>query len=149
MTEQFQYKRPESVLVIVYTLTGQVLLLRRRQPPDFWQSVTGSLEWDETDALETAYRELREETGLEGITVEDCGTRNRFAILPAWRSRYDPAVRENTEYVFRAMLPECLPIRLNPDEHGEYVWLEREAAAAQASSYTNRDAILQWVLPTT
>ena len=39
------WKRPVSVLVIVYSQDGKVLLLRRKQPDDFWQSVTGSLEW--------------------------------------------------------------------------------------------------------
>ena len=40
-----QYKRPESVLVLVYTMNKQVLLLRRRRFHHFWQSVSGSLEW--------------------------------------------------------------------------------------------------------
>lgn len=39
------YKRPESVLVVIYAnSSGRVLMLQRRDDPDFWQSVTGSLE---------------------------------------------------------------------------------------------------------
>lgn len=39
------YKRPESVLVVIYARqSGRVLMLQRRDDPDFWQSVTGSLE---------------------------------------------------------------------------------------------------------
>ncbi|HEX6549558.1 MAG TPA: dihydroneopterin triphosphate diphosphatase, partial [Gammaproteobacteria bacterium] len=34
------FKRPESVLVVIYTSRGEVLQLRRREPADFWQSVT-------------------------------------------------------------------------------------------------------------
>ena len=142
-----RYKRPESVLVVIYTRAGDVLLLRRCQPPDFWQSVTGSLEWEETDPTVTARREVSEETGLcsdEGILINRHCT-NRFPIKPEWRRRYDPAVTENTEYVFTLELPTPVSVQLSLGEHSEYVWLPREIAAARASSYTNRDAILQFV----
>lgn len=138
------YKRPESVLVVVYTLTGEVLVLLRRQPPDFWQSVTGSLRWEETEPLDAARRELREETGLGGeVAVIACGTINRFPILPPWRHRYAPDAAENVEHVFRVPLPGRPPIVLNPAEHVECEWLPRAAAAARVASWTNRDAILQ------
>lgn len=139
-----RYKRPESVLVVVYTAAGEVLVLRRCQPPDFWQSVTGSLRWDETDPLDAARRELYEETGLgDGVEVIACGRINRFPILPPWRHRYAPDVRENVEHGFRALLPERRPIILNPAEHSRYEWLPRAAAATRVASYTNRDAILR------
>ena len=137
------YKRPESVLVVAYTAADEVLVLLRRQPPDFWQSVTGSLRWDETDPLDAAQRELREETGLDDeVEIIACGVINRFSILPPWRHRYAPNVTENVEHVFRVWLPERRPIVLNPAEHGEYQWLPRTAAAAKVASWTNRDAIL-------
>ena len=137
------YKRPESVLVVVYTLAGEVLMLRRRQPDDFWQSVTGSLEWDETPA-QAARRELLEETGLDAEPV-DCHTINRFPILPAWRARYAPEVSHNVEHVFCIGFAARPDIRHAQDEHLEAAWLPRDAAAARASSYTNRDAILACV----
>jgi dATP pyrophosphohydrolase len=137
-------KRPESVLVVVYTATGEVLLLLRQQPPDFWQSVTGSLRWEEIDPLDAARRELYEETGLgDEVMVVGCGTINRFPILPPWRHRYAPDATENVEHVFRVLLPERRPIVLNPAEHSEYEWLPRAVAAARVASWTNRDAILQ------
>jgi len=137
------YKRPESVLAVVYTLAGEVLVLRRRQPPDFWQSVTGSLRWEETDPLETARRELFEETGLgEGLEIMACNKINRFPILPPWRHRYAPDATENIEHVFRVGLAEHRPIVLNPNEHSEYEWLPRSIAADRVTSWTNRDAIL-------
>lgn len=139
-----RFKRPESVLVVVYTAVDAVLVLRRRQPPDFWQSVTGSLEWEEGDPLETARRELREETGLsDEIPIVRCKTVNRFPILPPWRSRYAPETVENIEHVFWAFLPARPPILLNSSEHTEYAWLPQAAAAARVSSWTNRNAILQ------
>ncbi|HUH00249.1 MAG TPA: NUDIX domain-containing protein, partial [Gammaproteobacteria bacterium] len=56
-------KRPISVLVVVHTRSGEVLLLERIQPPGWWQSVTGSLEAGETP-WDAAVRELHEETGM-------------------------------------------------------------------------------------
>ena len=139
------FKRPESVLVLIYTEAGEVLLLRRRQPDDFWQSVTGSLEWDELPE-QAARRELREETGLvAGDALIDCQVRNRFPILPAWRARYAPDSYENVEHVFRVAFTERPAIRLDSAEHLECRWLDRDAAAARANSHTNRDAILAWV----
>ncbi len=138
------YKRPESVLVVVYTAMDEVLVLLRCRPPDFWQSVTGSLCWEETDPLDAARRELREETGLDDeVDIVSCGVINRFPILPPWRHRYAPDVVENVEHVFRVCLPDRRSIVINPAEHSEYQWLPRAAAAAQVVSYTNQDAILQ------
>lgn len=139
------WKRPESVLVVVCTAAGEVLLLRRRQPVDFWQSVTGSLKWEETEPLQAARRELWEETGLgPELRLEDCHRRNRFPILPPWRSRYGDAV-DNIEHVFRVVLPARQPVRLNPAEHSEFQWLPWRAAAAKAASYTNQEAIMEYV----
>lgn len=43
------YKRPESILVVIYAKSsGRVLMLQRRDDTEFWQSVTGSLEQDES-----------------------------------------------------------------------------------------------------
>ena len=56
-----RYKQPVSVLVVIYAKdTGRVLMLQRRDDPDFWQSVTGSLEEGET-ASQAAMREVKEE----------------------------------------------------------------------------------------
>ena len=137
------FKRPESVLVIIYTCAGEVLMLERATPRGFWQSVTGSLHEGES-ALVAAQRELEEETGLVAEPV-DSGLTNTFPIAPAWRARYAPAVTHNHETVFTLALQRACEIRLNPAEHVEMRWLPREQAAAQASSWTNREAILALV----
>jgi dATP pyrophosphohydrolase len=110
---------------------------------DFWQSVTGSLERDESPPA-AAERELSEETGLS-LPVRDCRQSRTFTILPEWRGRYAPDTMTNCEHVFAAVCEGRPDIRLNPREHVEYCWLPRKAAAAQASSWTNRDAILALV----
>jgi dATP pyrophosphohydrolase len=136
------FKRPESVLVVIHTPDGEVLQLRRREPEGFWQSVTGSLKEGETP-LKAALREVWEETGLDASAgLHDGGVINRYPIHPAWRERYAPSVRENTEYVFHLELAEKLPVTPDAGEHVEYHWLPRAEAAEQASSATDRAAIL-------
>jgi dATP pyrophosphohydrolase len=137
------YKRPESVLVLVYTHAGEVLLLQRHTPADYWQSVTGSLEWGESPPA-AARRELCEETGLD-VPVIDCRRSHSFPIHPAWRARYAPGTATNREHVFRVVCAGRPPVRLNPREHRALRWLPRMAAAALASSRSNRDAILEFV----
>ena len=136
-----QYKRPESVLVVIHTRSGQVLLLERRSPRGFWQSVTGSLRWDETPR-QAALRELREETGLDGHRyLIDCHHSERFPIIPPWRARYAPNIHLNREHLFLLPLPSRRIVRLSPHEHIASRWLPWQRAAAWASSWTNRAAI--------
>jgi len=135
------YRRPESVLVVIYTRALECLLLERVSPPGFWQSVTGTLRWGETPA-ECAAREVREETGIEPVGLRDSGVRRTFPILPEWRHRYAPDVHENVEHRWYLELPEPVPVTLNAAEHSRYAWLPLEEAAAKVASWTNREALL-------
>ncbi|MGH8320783.1 MAG: dihydroneopterin triphosphate diphosphatase [Gammaproteobacteria bacterium] len=142
-----QFKRPESVLVVIYSDQSEVLRLCRRDPPDFWQSVTGSLKGDETP-LQAAMREVREETGLlADVGLTDSGIINRYLIHPVWRPKFAPDVKENIEHIFSLRLPAITAIHINPAEHVAYRWLPRDAAARLASSRTDREAILKLVPP--
>jgi len=140
------YKRPESVLVVIYSVSGEVLLLERRQPAGYWQSITGSLKWGESSARDAAIREVREETGLQvQENLLDCACSNRFEIVPAWRARYAPDVNWNTEHVFRVELAATDPICINAEEHVRAEWVAAQQAAERASSHTNRAAIERYV----
>ncbi|WP_052761281.1 dihydroneopterin triphosphate diphosphatase [Sedimenticola thiotaurini] len=137
------YKRPESVLVVIYTDRGEVLMLNRTQPRGFWQSVTGSLKWNESPR-QAAERELFEETGLHHQgRLRDARHTERFPILPAWRARFAPSAHYNREHLFYFRLPSRRLIRLNPREHAEMRWLPAAQAACKATSWTNRNAILR------
>ncbi len=139
-----EFKRPESVLVLVYTQASDVLMMRRKYPNDFWQSVTGSLEWDE-NPQQAAIRELEEETGIDKHSLHDCQFSQNFEIYSIWRDRYAPGVTENQEHVFSLELPEQINIRLDPREHDEFTWLSKQEAIERAFSHTNQEAIERWV----
>lgn len=137
------YKRPESVLVVVATQAGEVLMLRRTHPADFWQSVTGSLRAGESPRL-AALRELYEETRLRaGSALVDLHHAVSFPILPAWRSRYAPTAHFNREHWLALWLAGRRLVRLNSREHAAARWLPWSRAAELASSWTNRAAILR------
>jgi dihydroneopterin triphosphate diphosphatase len=138
------YKQPESVLVVIYSKTGHVLMMQRAFPEEFWQSVTGSLEWGE-QAHEAAVRELKEETGLEAEGLIDCQVSQEFEIYSIWRDRYEPGIARNREHVFLLPLESCAAIKFDPREHSEIQWVSREEAIQMATSHTNSEAIARWV----
>lgn len=137
------YKQPVSVLVVIHTVDLQVLLLERAAHPGYWQSVTGSREGEES-LIETACREVAEETGLSPgpADIKDWQQQQRYEIFTEWRHRYAPGVTENCEHVFSLCLPTTAAIRLSPTEHRAWQWLTWEDAAPRCFSWSNRDAIL-------
>lgn len=141
--QQLRYKIPISALVVVYTRELDVLLIERADYPGHWQSVTGSQEPGES-LVQTATRELHEETGIEAGTyggVVDWRMQNDFEIYRKWSGRYAPGTTHNTEHVFGLCVPERVPVALAPREHLRHAWLPWRDAAARCFSWTNRAAI--------
>lgn len=140
-------KIPESVLVVIHTPALEVLLIERADKPGFWQSVTGSLDAPDEPLLDTAARELFEETGIvadgERIALRDWHLSNVYEIYPVWRHRYAPGVTHNTEHVFSVCVPRETPIVLSAREHLQHVWLPHVEAADRCFSSSNAEAILQ------
>lgn len=136
------YKIPVSVLVVIHTPDHQVLLLERADHPGWWQSVTGSQNPGES-LVETAIREVHEETGLEARAhqLADWGYSNQYEIYECYRHRYPPEVTHNTEHVFGLEVPRTLPVTLAGREHLSYRWLPAEEAAFQCFSPSNAEAI--------
>lgn len=161
-------KIPVSVLVVIHTPDGQVLLLERADRPAFWQSVTGSLDTPDEDLAQAAAREVFEETGFEVPGFEAPGApvavsprpvlqnlliQNRYEIYEHWRHRYAPGVTHNTEHVFALRVPSQRAPRLAPREHRAFAWLPWCDAVARCFSPSNAAAIqlladrLAWPLP--
>lgn len=144
-----EYKHPESVLIVIYSVSsGRVLMLQRNDDADFWQSVTGSLEAGES-ASQTALREVREETGIdisaEQLVLMDCQRSVEFEIFAHFRHRYAPDVTRNLEHWFCLALPEECNIVLT--EHQACQWLDARQAAQLTKSWSNRQAIEEFVIP--
>lgn len=138
------FKIPESVLVIIHTAEREVLLLERADHPGFWQSVTGSRETPDEPLVQTATREVLEETGIAAHSdaLRDWGVANVYDIYPQWRARYAPGVTRNTEHVFSLCVPRGATVTLSPREHTAHQWLPWLEAADQCFSASNAEAIL-------
>jgi dihydroneopterin triphosphate diphosphatase len=136
------FKTPVSALVLIHTKDLQVLIMERADKAGYWQSVTGSLEQGETP-IQAAIREVQEETGLDATQydLQDWHASNIYEIYPHWRHRYAPNVTHNTEHLFGLELPSPIPIKLAPDEHLRYEWVDWREAAKRVFSWTNIDAL--------
>lgn len=134
-------RQPVSVLVVVYADNADILLLKRRQPLQFWQSVTGSLESGESP-IDAARREITEETGLtnEG-NFTDAGITRQFTIDPRWRDRYAAGVTENTEHEWHYQLPSAVDVSICDEEHSAFQWFTIEEAIESVWSWTNKEAL--------
>ncbi|MFJ5158875.1 dihydroneopterin triphosphate diphosphatase [Pantoea sp. NPDC088449] len=141
------YKHPVSVLVVIFARdTGRVLMLQRRDDDSFWQSVTGSLEAGESPH-QAAQREVLEELAIdiadEKLVLDDCHKEIEFEIFPHYRHRYAPGTTHNREHWFRLALPAERELLLT--EHLAARWLDPAAAAALTKSWSNRQAIEEFI----
>jgi dATP pyrophosphohydrolase len=141
-------KIPVSVLVVIHTGAGEVLLLERADRPGFWQSVTGSLDSPDEAPIAAAAREVAEETGMlvgaEGLSwgaLRDWAYSSVYEIYPVWRHRYAPGVTHNTEHVFGLCVARDTPVRLAEREHVAHQWLPWREAAERCFSPSNAAAI--------
>lgn len=139
-------KIPISVLVVIHTAKGEVLLLERADHPGFWQSVTGSLDSHDEPLIEAAARELLEETGIDAqsfgknaLTSMDHSV--EYEIYSEWRHRYPPGTLKNTEHWFSMFLEDRVPVQLAPREHISYQWQSIKHAASMCFSPSNQEAI--------
>lgn len=143
------FKIPQSVLVVIHTPALEVLLIKRADAADFWQSVTGSKDSLDESFSETARREVQEETGIDcGLDspladqLQDWNLENIYEIYPCWRHRYAPGVTRNTEHLFGLQVPPGTAVRLSPHEHTAYRWLPWREAAEACFSSSNAEACL-------
>ena len=138
------FKIPESVLVVIHTPALDVLLIERKDHAGFWQSVTGSKDFLTESCVDTAVREVFEETGIraDASQFNDWALSNTYDIYPSYRHRYAPGVERNTEWIFSLCVAPNALITLSPTEHTAFKWLPHRAAADACYSPSNSEAIL-------
>tara|TARA_B110000238_G_scaffold193138_1_gene229226 strand:- start:109 stop:567 length:459 start_codon:yes stop_codon:yes gene_type:complete len=136
------YKIPISSLILIYTKQLDILLLSRCDKKNFWQSVTGSIEQNESP-FETAKREVFEETGIicDNYHLEDWNLNHRYKIFSHWQSRYAPGIHYNTEHIFGLELPNKVEITIAPKEHNDFKWVSLDVAKELVFSWTNVKAL--------
>ena len=143
-----KYKNNQSVLVVIYAKSSnRVLMLQRQDDSTFWQSVTGTLEANETPRT-TAIREVGEEVGLKieesSTALFDCKESIEFEIFPHFRYKYAPNVTHCREHWFLlAMEQEFEPVL---SEHLAYQWVSPEQAIQMTKSSNNAEAIRKYIL---
>ena len=143
-----KYKNNQSVLVVIYAEnTHHVLMLQRQDDSTFWQSVTGTLEANETPRA-TAIREVWEEVGLKieesSTALFDCKESIEFEIFPHFRYKYAPNVTQCHEHWFLlAVEQEFEPIL---SEHLAYQWVSPKKAIQMTKSSNNAEAIRKYIL---
>ena len=145
----FSFKIPQSVLVVIYTPALDVLLIKRTDAEDYWQSVTGAKDSVDESFAQTATREVFEETGIDcslesslARQLLDWNLENIYEIYPGWRWRYPPGVHLNTEHLFGLQVPSGTPVQLSPREHTAFQWLPHQHAADVCFSPSNAEACL-------
>jgi dATP pyrophosphohydrolase len=141
-------KIPISVLVIIYKSNGEVLLIERADRVNFWQSVTGSIDFLDEDLSVAAAREVLEETGinvqsLRVGSLQDMHHQIEYEIYSQWRHRYAPEVSRNAEHWFSLLVPDDIQVQLAPREHVAYQWLPFTEAAKKCFSPSNGEAIIK------
>jgi len=134
--------RSESIqLVKVVVHDGERVLLLHRRPErgNFWQPITGSIEDGELP-IETARRELAEETGHSGAP-EALDLQQSFMIESQFLAAKYPAPIIATETGFAVEVPTGMPVRMDAAEHDDYGWFTFAEAYEKIRWTDDREAL--------
>ena len=142
-----QYEKSCGAIVFRKYHGNTELLLIKHANGGHWSFPKGHVEPGETEE-ETAAREVKEEVAIdvarEQLTLKDCQRTVEFEIFSHLRHRYAPGLERNTESWFCLALPHEREIVFT--EHLTYRWVNAADAAALTKSWSNRQAIEEFVI---
>jgi len=120
-------RKATGSVVVIRDPSGRVLLVRRAYPPGDWVLPGGNAEVDESP-VETAIREVREETGLDVAPERMTGVYYQA----------DHQAGEFIHFVFSGSLDDTALIRPDRGEVAEYGFFEPNALPEPMSPSTRR-----------
>lgn len=128
------------VKVVVHDDDRVLLLHRRQERGNFWQPITGSIE-DGESPLETARRELIEESGHPGDPRPLDLTQSFLIESHYLEQKGFAAPIVASEICFHATLDSRLPIRIDPEEHDQWGWFTFPEAYERMRWTDDREAL--------
>ena len=135
--------RPETIrLIKVLVHDGERVLLLHRKPErgNFWQPVTGTIDAAESP-LETARREIAEETGQNG-EPHPLGLTQSFMIESQYltaKGYAAPIIA--SEICFETRIDSRLPVKIDPLEHDAWGWFPFAEAYERIQWTDDREAL--------
>ena len=134
--------KPETIrLVKVMVHDDHRVLLLHRKPErgNFWQPITGSIEDGETP-IETARREIAEETGNPG-EPDPLDLEQSFMIESQYLATRYAAPIIASEIGFVAQIPASATIHIDADEHDAFGWFTFGEAYERIRWSDDREAL--------
>ena len=113
-----------AVFVVVYKRESDkifYLVLKRKKHWKGWEFTKGGIERGE-NAVKTAKREVKEESGLKPLKLSRFNIRGKYNYSKNFKDR--PGFIGQTYQLFAAEVKENKKIKLDKKEHSAYKWLE-------------------------
>ncbi len=137
-------RQPIQVLIYITrdNSTGRYEYLMLHRSPDrggWWQGISGGVEEGEK-LIETAHREVKEETGLVPFKLEQTDISYSISLEDKYRYLYAPGVKTINEYVFLGKVNGFQEPTLS-EEHVEYRWCSVDEACLLMNWESNIEAL--------